>query len=151
MSTPRHRAIRRLLAEHDVATQADLVDLLAEEEMPVTQATVSRDLKEIGATKERSADGSWHYRVNDTQAPAGNGELARAFDDYVVRVTPTGSLVVVVTLPGAAQVVARTIDEADVDGVVGTIAGDDTVLVVGGPEVDGVEVADRLETGGGTV
>ncbi len=151
MSIARHRAIRLLLTQERVSTQADLIRLLADEQIRVTQATVSRDLKAIGAVRQRGADGRVRYRIG-TAAPANEEDngLARSFDEYVLRITPTGGLVVVATLPGAAHVVGRAIDEAGVDGVVGTVAGDDTVLVVGGPGVEGESVADRLEAIGGT-
>ena len=151
MPSPRLRAIRRLLSERAVSTQADLVRLLAAEQIRVTQATVSRDLKTMGAVRHVGADGLVRYRVGNAAPPDGpNSELARAFDEYVLQITPTGGLVVVGTLPGAAHVVGRAIDESNVDGVVGTVAGDDTVLVVGGPGVEGESVADRLEAVGGT-
>jgi len=151
MSSARHRAIRRLLSEQAVSTQADLIRLLAAEEIPVTQATVSRDLRTMGAVKERAADGLMRYRIGNAGPVDGPpSELARALDEYVLNITPTGGLVVVGTLPGAAHVVGRAIDESRFDGVVGTVAGDDTVLVVGGPGVEGESVADRLESMGGT-
>jgi transcriptional regulator of arginine metabolism len=146
MSSARHRAIRRLLATGHVATQAELVGRLAEQGIEVTQATVSRDLREVGAVREREPDGSTRYRIADA-APSAGGGLVRTLDEYAVRITPTGGLVVVATLPGAAHVVGRAIDEAGIDGVVGTVAGDDTVLVVGGPGVGGDDVARRLEGG----
>jgi transcriptional regulator of arginine metabolism len=146
MSSSRHRAIRRLLATASVATQADLLRLLSEQGIVVTQATVSRDLKEIGAVRVRDADGTMRYRIADDPVP-NSSELARTLDEYALHITPTGGLVVVATLPGAAHVVGRAIDEAGVDGVVGTVAGDDTVLVVGGPGVEGNDVAVRLEGG----
>ena len=71
MSSARHRAIRRLLAEETVSTQADLVGLLADQQMPVTQATVSRDLHELGAIKERGADGSGRYRIGTASSSSG--------------------------------------------------------------------------------
>jgi transcriptional regulator of arginine metabolism len=150
MSSARHRIIRQLLSEERVSTQAGLIRLLAEEGVEVTQATVSRDLKELGAVKHRDPDGSERYRIESDAPPRGNGDLARAFDEYVLRITPTGGLVVVGTLPGAAHVVGRVIDEAGIDGIVGTVAGDDTVLVVGGSGVDGTDLADRLEIAGGS-
>jgi transcriptional regulator of arginine metabolism len=151
MPSTRHRAIRRLLTERAVSTQADLIRLLAAEQIRVTQATVSRDLKTMGAVKQRGADGTVRYRIRNAGPLEGpHRELARALDEYVLRITPTGGLVVVGTLPGAAHVVGRAIDESGVDGVVGTVAGDDTVLVVGGPGVAGESVADRLESVGGT-
>lgn len=146
MSTTRHRAIRRLLTTKRVSTQSELLGLLAEEGIVVTQATVSRDLKEIGAVRQRDRNGSLRYRIGG-DARSDNGELARALDEYALRITPTGGLVVVATLPGAAHVVGRAIDEATIDGIVGTVAGDDTVLVVGGPGVEGETVAASLEEG----
>ena len=150
MSSARHRVIRRLLSEESVSTQADLIDLLADEQILVTQATVSRDLRELGAVKHRGPDGSVRYRIENGTSNGANSDLTRAFDEYVLRITPTGGLVVIGTLPGAAHVVARAIDESSIDGIAGTVAGDDTVLVVGGPGVEGVRVADRLEMAGGS-
>jgi transcriptional regulator of arginine metabolism len=150
MPSARHRAIRRLLTQRAVSTQADLIRLLAAEQIRVTPATVSRDLKAMGGVKQRGADGTVRYRIGNAGPLEGpHSELARALDEYVLRITPTGGLVVVGTLPGAAHVVGRAIDESRVDGVVGTVAGDDTVLVVGGPGVEGALVADRLEAVGG--
>lgn len=151
MSNARHRAIRRLLAEERISTQAELIRRLAAERIRVTQATVSRDLKTMGAVRQRSAGGPVRYRIG-TQASADgpNSELARALDEYALRITPTGGLVVVATLPGAAHVVGRAIDESKVDGVAGTVAGDDTVLVVGASGVEGETIAGRLETAGGS-
>lgn len=151
MSTARQRAIRRLLEDEDVATQADLIGLLADEEILVTQATVSRDLKELGAVRHSTPGGSVRYRIGDEAPNGADSELGRAFDEYVLRITPTGGLVVVGTLPGAAHVVGRAIDESGIEGVVGTVAGDDTVLVVGGPGVEGVDVVNRLDTTGGSL
>ena len=151
MPSARLRAIRRLLSEQAVSTQAYLIRLLAAEQIHVTQATVSRDLRTMGAVKHSGADGLVRYRIGNALPVDGpNSELARAFDEYVVQITPTGGLVVVGTLPGAAHVVGRAIDESNVDGVVGTVAGDDTVLVVGGPGVEGESVAEWLEAVGGT-
>jgi transcriptional regulator of arginine metabolism len=146
MTSARHRAIRRLLATEHVATQAELLGLLSDEGIMVTQATVSRDLKEIGAVRRRDDDGTNRYRIAEDRR-SNNGELARTLEEYALDITPTGGLVVVATLPGAAHVVGRAIDEAGIDGIVGTVAGDDTVLVVAGPGVVGDDVAWRLEGG----
>ena len=151
MSSARHRAIRRLLSEERISTQAELIRLLAAEQIRVTQATVSRDLKTMGAVRQRSAGGPVRYRIETQPLTDGpNSDLARALDEYVLRITPTGGLVVVATVPGAAHVVGRAIDESRVNGVAGTVAGDDTVLVVGGPGVNGQSVAELLEAAGGS-
>jgi transcriptional regulator of arginine metabolism len=151
MSNARHRTIRRLLTEENVSTQAELVRRLAAEQIYVTQGTVSRDLKAIGAVRRHGADGSVRYRLETGASPNGaDSGLTRAFDEYVLRITPTAGLVVVVTVPGAAHVVGKAIDESGVGGVAGTVAGDDTVLIVGAAGVEGETIAGRLETAGGS-
>lgn len=142
----RHHVIQRLLADHHVTSQEQLVDLLAAEGMAATQATVSRDLEEIGAIKVRIAGTDRPvYAVaelpKDQALPAEN--LRRVLGEWVVDVAWSGNLVVLRTPPGSAHVVASALDRTGLDGVLGTVAGDDTVLVVGG-EGSGSALADRL-------
>lgn len=135
----RHRTIRRLLSDHDVAGQAQLVDLLATQGHQVTQATVSRDLRAIGAVKDESG----RYRVADVDrstVPA-----ASAVAGFMHSMTRSGPLVVVRTPPAAAHLVASAIDGAGIEGVVGTVAGDDTVLVVAAEDVGGEAVLAELQ------
>ncbi|MGH8874346.1 MAG: arginine repressor [Acidimicrobiia bacterium] len=137
----RHRQIRTLLHRHPVRSQTELVRLLAAEGFEVTQATVSRDLRDLGAVK--SEDGY----VLDTSGPDGEGQanLARALSEFAVAIGYSGNLVVVHTPPGAAQVVAAAIDAAGLEGTVGTVAGDDTLLVVADEQAGGARLAERLE------
>lgn len=139
----RRRVLRRLLAGGTMTSQAQLVSLLAEAGHPVTQATVSRDLAAVGAVKVSQEDGSAHYRLGAGDRAAGNDGLARALREFMTEVSAAGHLAVVKTPPGAAQVVAGALDEAELAGVLGTVAGDDTVLVV--VERRGAELARRLE------
>ena len=132
--TQRQHRIGRLLVEHAVASQSQLVELLAEAGTPATQATVSRDLEELGAIKVRAPGGETVYAIpelpKDQRAP--EDHLRRVLGDWVVDVQSSGNLVVVRTPPGSAHVVASALDRAGMDDILGTIAGDDTVLLVVG-------------------
>ena len=143
----RRRTLRRILMTRHITRQADLVEQLGQEGFQVTQATVSRDLTEMGAVKRRAADGLFGYTLPETPAPAGGGNesLARALAQFARSITPAGSMVVVRTPPGAAQVVAGAIDGANLSGILGTVAGDDTLLVVVEEQVGGWRVAKELE------
>lgn len=143
----RRRAIRRILLTRHITRQSDLVAQLAEEGFQVTQATASRDLAEMGAVKRRSSDGLFGYTLPEEPAALdGNKEAAaRALAQFAHTITSTGSLVVIKTPPGAAQVVAGAIDGAVLPGVLGTVAGDDTLLVVVDEQVGGWRVAKELE------
>jgi transcriptional regulator of arginine metabolism len=112
----RQRAIREMVVQRPIHTQQELAEALAELGYPATQATVSRDIQELRLV--RTAGG---YRL---------GGLGSALSEVVVRITEVEFLVVVHTSPGTANLVARAIDESELDGIAGTVAGDDTVLVV---------------------
>ena len=142
----RRRLIRKLLLENVVASQSEIVDLLVRESHDVTQATVSRDLHALGAVKSRE-NGRLRYVLPD-EASHGDGEymtLARALVDFVESISVSANLVVIKTSPGAAGVVAGAIDAAPLQGVLGTIAGDDTLMVVAEEQFGGIGLANRLE------
>ncbi len=143
----RRRALRRILMTRHITRQRDLVEQLTREGFPVTQATVSRDLADLGAVKRRSSDGLYGYALPEVPAPAdqGNETVSRALAQFATTITPTGSLVVIKTPPGAAQVVAGAIDGGGLTGVLGTVAGDDTLLVVVDEQVGGWRLARQLE------
>ena len=129
----RQHRIARLLEHHAVTSQAQVVDLLAGEGVVATQATVSRDLEELGAVKVRMPGGETVYAVPQfEERPAPEEQLKRVFSEWVVEVAHSGNLVVLRTPPGSAHVVGSAIDRAGLPDVLGTVAGDDTVLVVMG-------------------
>jgi transcriptional regulator of arginine metabolism len=134
----RRDLLRELVARHAVASQSELVALLAAEGITATQATVSRDLDELGITKIRGADGTISYALPEMPA------LAQALRQFVVDIDASGNLAVVRTPPGTATAVAIAIDASEVPGVLATLQGDDTVLVVAREPATGREVADRL-------
>ena len=138
----RQHLVARLLAEHSVTSQPQLVELLAAEGVEATQATVSRDLEDLGAVKVRVAGvDSQVYAIaelpKDQVAPLEH--LRRVLGEWVVDLGVSVNLVVVRTPPGSAHVVASALDRTGLPGVLGTVAGDDTVLVIaaagGGDEV----------------
>ena len=141
----RQHRIARLLEHHAVTSQAQVVDLLAGEGVVATQATVSRDLEELGAVKVRMPGGETVYAVPQfEERPAPEEQLKRVFSEWVVEVAHSGNLVVLRTPPGSAHVVGSAIDRAGLPDVLGTVAGDDTVLVVAPEGMEGANVARRL-------
>ncbi|MBT1174902.1 arginine repressor [Bifidobacterium sp. LC6] len=132
-------AIEQALATHIVTSQSQLSRILIDEGIVVTQATLSRDLDEMHAVKTRLKDGTVAYTVEHGSA-AGEGEtvvgerseaqMARVLSGLVTSVASARNLIVVHTPSGAAQYVASVVDKQPIDGVLGTIAGDDTVLVI---------------------
>jgi transcriptional regulator of arginine metabolism len=142
----RQHRVALLLADHAVTSQAQLVDLLAAEGVIATQATVSRDLEDLGAIKVRAAGGDTVYAIPElpTEQRAPEAHLRRVFSEWVVEVAHSANLVVLRTPPGSAHVVASALDRSGLAGVVGTVAGDDTLIVVVAESVSGAGMAAQL-------
>jgi transcriptional regulator of arginine metabolism len=137
--TARQQRIVELLGRQPVRSQTELADLLAASGLVVGQATLSRDLVELGAVKVRDAAGQLMYAVPGEggdrtpragEAAAFEARLARVAAELLVSAEGSANLVMLRTPPGAAQYLASAIDHAGLDDVLGTIAGDDTVMVV---------------------
>jgi transcriptional regulator of arginine metabolism len=127
----RLRLVAQILEEHRIHWQKELVELLAGEGIVATQATVSRDLEELGAFKVRGPDGKMIYALpSPEEKPTSGSQLERVLGEWVGAIERSGDLVVVRTPPGCAHVVGSAIDRARVEGILGTVAGDDTLLVV---------------------
>ena len=141
----RQHLITKLLEEHRVTNQAHLVDLLGDVGVEVNVSTVSRDLEELGAIKVRIPGGETAYAIPEMpkEQVAPQDHLRRVLGDWVVEVDRSGDLVVLRTPPGSAHVVASAIDRAGVAGVIGTVAGDDTLLLIAAAGV-GAAVAERI-------
>ena len=128
----RQHRITKLLEAEPVTSQAQLVALLAELGVEATQTTVSRDLEDLGAVKVRLPGGETAYALPELPVHqiAPEDHLRRVLGEWVVEVAHSGNLVVLRTPPGSAHVVGSALDRSGVEEVVGTVAGDDTVLVV---------------------
>lgn len=141
----RQATVSRLIGEHEVTSQPQLIELLGAEGIEATQATVSRDLDDIGAVKVRVPSGNTVYAIPefapDRHAPA--DQLRRVMGEWVADVSYSGNLVVLRTPPGCAHVVASALDRSRLDGLLGTVAGDDTLLCVSAV-ADGAVLAGEL-------
>ena len=146
-TTSKDRAQRRqrlieYLREGLVATQEDIVRRLAADGFKATQATISRDLDDIGAVRLHE-NGRIVYAMPDRNGPP-TGFGRRVFAELIRSATPSGNLVVVRTYPGMASTVAAVLDQSGMAGLLGTIAGDDTVLAVGDEKTGGKTLAKRI-------
>ncbi len=150
----RHQRIIDLVTHHEVHSQTELADLLAAEGLRVTQATLSRDLVELDALKVRSASGSLVYAVpgeggdrrltSPGETAAALSRLSRLCGELLVSADASANLVVLRTPPGAAQFLASAFDKAEIPDILGTIAGDDTVLMIGRDPAGGDALARRF-------
>src|SRR5690348_11681861 len=142
----RQHRILRMLEEQPVSSQGQLVQLLEADGIVATQATVSRDLEELGAVKVRIPGGTMAYAIPEftRERTPSDDHLKRLMGEFVVEVAHSLNLVVLRTPPGSAHVVASALDRASLPDVLGTVAGDDTVLVVTTEAVGGAEVAAEL-------
>jgi transcriptional regulator of arginine metabolism len=144
--TQRQHLVVKLIEQHVVHNQMDLVELLAADGIAATQATVSRDLDDLGAIKVRVPGGESAYAIpelpKDQVAP--EDHLRRVLGDWVVEVASSANLVVLRTPPGSAHVVGSALDRAGLEGILGTVAGDDTLILVADEDVGGRQVARRL-------
>jgi transcriptional regulator of arginine metabolism len=142
----RQHRITKLLESQAVTSQAQLVALLGDEGVEATQTTVSRDLDDLGAVKVRLPGGDSAYALPELPVHqiAPEDHLRRVLGEWVVEVAYSGHLVVLRTPPGSAHVVGSALDRSGLEEVVGTVAGDDTVLVVVDEAVGGAAMAERL-------
>jgi transcriptional regulator of arginine metabolism len=149
----RQQRIVELLNRHPVRSQTELAELLARDGLHATQATLSRDLVELEAVKVRSPQGGLVYAVpaeggdrtpRPGAAATAESRLARLLSELLVTADSSANLAVLRTPPGAAQFLGSALDRADLPQVLGTIAGDDTVVLVTRDADGGRAVADRL-------
>jgi transcriptional regulator of arginine metabolism len=152
--TARQHLIIEILGRHAVKSQTELAGLLADSGVAVTQTTLSRDLEELDAVKVRHPSGALVYAVPAEggdrrprpaqETAASESRLARLAGELLVSADASANLVVLRTPPGAAQFFASAIDHADLGSVLGTIAGDDTVLVISRDPDGGAAIAARF-------
>ena len=145
MKADRHALIREIIASQAIETQEELAAALRERHIQVTQATVSRDIKEMMLIKVPMGDGQYRYAM-----PAQDGRLisknrmAQIFRDTVTGSDYSENIVVVKTLPGSAGTVATAIDHAQWPEIIGTVAGDDNIIIVAKPKEAAAELNERF-------
>ncbi|MEE2682720.1 MAG: arginine repressor [Actinomycetota bacterium] len=142
----RQHVITQLLEENLVSSQEQLITLLKEEGIDVTQETVSRDLAELGSVKVRVSGGAKVYAIPElpSEHHVHEDHLRRVLGEWVVAIGVSKNIVMMKTPPGSAHVVASALDRAGLDTVLGTVAGDDTVMVVASEICEGSVLASFL-------
>ncbi len=143
--TKRHAKVLEIIRGKSIETQEDLAASLQKEGFEVTQATVSRDIKELGITKTPTGSGRYRYVAPKERAfEDSRRRMRRLLRDSVVSIDYSENLLVIRTLTGNAHAVAAVIDNTGIPEIVGTIAGDDTILIVVKPKSAVISVMERL-------
>ena len=143
----RQHRILRILEQQPVSSQAQMVQLLEGEGIVATQATVSRDLEELGAVKVRIPGGTMAYAIPDYtrgERTSSDDHLKRLMSEFVLEVAHSANIIVLRTPPGSAHVVGSALDRAGLPDILGTVAGDDTLFLVVKDSVGGAAVAADL-------
>ena len=130
MKSARQIAILEIIAERAVETQEDLADALRRRGFQVTPATVSRDIKELRLVKVLSADGAYRYATSDKNENSLNERLIRMFSETVISMSSAYNQIIIKTLSASANIAAETIDSLQWPEILGTIAGDNTILMI---------------------
>lgn len=130
MKTTRHHKILELINKYPITTQEELIDYLKADGYDVTQSTVSRDIKQLRLTKTLLADGQYRYQASPVAEKGAKNNFGTIFSSSVVSIDTAMNIVVVKTFSGMAQAACAALDMMSFDTVVGTLAGEDTILVI---------------------
>jgi transcriptional regulator of arginine metabolism len=144
MKPNRHAQILKLIREYDIETQEELAKKLNETGFPVTQATVSRDIRELKLTKLANDHGGSRYALMENLPQDEEGRFIRVLKDSFVSMDTADSIVVIKTAPGMAMAAASVLDELRLDEIVGSIAGDNTIMCAARSHEDAVKVMKNL-------
>ena len=147
MKSKRHLKIVNIIKSDDIATQEELVDQLRISGIDVTQATISRDIKKLGLIKVPDGYGAYKYSLPIERKQTDiNTWLKRMFRDFVVDMDYSENIIVINTLPGTANGLASAIDNIEWENIIGSLAGDDTLLLIIKPIDKTLELFDKLQT-----
>ena len=144
MKKKRHATIIGIIGDFDIETQDELVDKLRQKGLIVTQATISRDIKELKLTKIASESGKQKYAIMSDNKNKITERQIRVFKEGVTDIHPAGTIMVIKTLTGMAMAVAASLDAMENNEIIGTIAGDDTIMSVMKDPEDVLIVIERL-------
>ncbi len=145
MKTKRHRKILELIKENIIGTQEELADLLKQEGFNVTQATVSRDIKELALIKISVGNDRYRYSL-PTEITVSETRLRFMLKEFVLNYAASENILIVRTAPGNANAVASALDNAQWAEILGSVAGDDTILVVARKKEEIPHIIDKLES-----
>lgn len=141
MKTKRQRKIIELITNYDIETQEELAAKLVENGFNVTQATISRDIRELNLTKIAAKGGKQKYAVQSSSDIVSNSKYMRVLNDGIITMDTAGNILVVKTVSGMAMAVAAALDAMQIKEILGCIAGDDTIMCV----VKHAEETDRVK------
>ena len=141
MKTKRQRKIIQLITNYDIETQEELAAKLVENGFNVTQATISRDIRELNLTKIATKGGKQKYAVQSSSDIVSNSKYMRVLNDGIITMDTAGNILVVKTVSGMAMAVAAALDAMQIKEILGCIAGDDTIMCV----VKHAEETDRVK------
>ena len=145
MKNARQQKILGIIEKHDIDTQDTLIKRLGEEGYIVTQTTVSRDIRELGIIKSEGDDGIYKYRVGkDKEKIEISGKFALILKQAVSKVNCANNLIVVKTYTGMGSAAGAAIDALELDGILGTLAGDDTLLIIAHDNLCAEKVTEKL-------
>lgn len=146
MKNARQAAILNMIEQNDIETQEDLAARLRETGFAVTQATVSRDIKELRLVKVPSPKGGYKYAVSNHAEHGLADRFVRIFMDSVMSIASAGNIIVIKTLSGSANVAAEAVDSMRMPEVLGTMAGDNTILVIVHNEQEAAQVTAQFQS-----
>ena len=144
MKARRQAKILELIKHHVIETQEELAESLGDQGIPVTQATVSRDIKELQLTKVPAGDGRYRYAMPEEMPTASQDKRRRIFQESVLGVDHSENIIIVRSLPGTAPGVASALDHFGWVEMIGSVAGDDTVMVIVKPKEATADLAERI-------
>lgn len=146
MKGQRHIKIREILANQEIETQDELVESLRAAGFNVTQATVSRDIKELQLIKTPLNSGHYKYALPTEQRFNPESRLRRVLSDHFVSIDFTDNLIVLKSLPGTANAIGALLDNLEWSGLMGTICGDDTILMICRSREQSKDMVDRIKS-----
>lgn len=144
MKSQRQQRILELIAKYEIETQDEMTNRLVAEGFKVTQATVSRDLKELKLTKVQTARGTYRYALSQARHGVANVKINNAMVDSITEVKYSLNNVVIKTYPGLAAAVAFAVDSLNMPSILGCVAGDDTVIIVTTDEESSEELSEKI-------
>ena len=145
MKAERQEAIRNILNEQEIQTQEELAEALRKRGFSVTQATVSRDIREMRLIKLSRANGGYQYGIQEGNTDIGSNErMIRMLRECMLSVESSGQMIVIKTLSGSANTAAEALDSMDMPDILGSIAGDNTIFLVARAEEKASMIAERV-------
>lgn len=144
MKSNRHKKILELIEENDIYTQEELLNLLCSNGYEVTQATISRDIKDLKLIRIQSSNGKYKYANSISLNKEEDLSYLAMFKDSIISIQPALNIVVIKCIPGMAQAVCVAIDSLNLNYVIGTIAGDDTIFIASSSEKEAISLINVL-------